>query len=297
MNFMRSLIRFAIALLLWGFLVGAYMDVFAFPPLPSSFYGTVKLDGQNVQVGTIIQARINDIVIASTEVQSYQGNAVYSLIVPGDDPVSSIVEGGVVGDTIQFHIGETLADQTAVWQSGVNFNLDLTAAGEVNLPTSTLTPAPTSTTKPASTTPTPAFTSTPNPTGVIPSATKQSVSSTTQTPTVSHTTTRTEYSLASEVSPEEENQEATNASLSQETQVVGKDVQVIDKNLSSSETLTPTSNSIPDKLLKTSDSDEPANGNKGEYWLSFGVPAAVLSIIGIVLWIFHKKEPSDQQLL
>ena len=98
---MRSLIRFAIALSLFGFLVGVRPDVFAFPPLPSSFYGTVKLDGQNAQVGTIIQARINDTVFASTEVQLYDGNAVYSLIVPGDDQASPSVEGGVVGDIIQ----------------------------------------------------------------------------------------------------------------------------------------------------------------------------------------------------
>ena len=119
--------------------------VYAVPPLPSSFYGMVKLNGKDLQEGTIVQALIDGEVFASTASQLHQGNSVYSLVVPGDDPGTDSVEGGVAGDTIEFRVGGNLARQTAEWQSGVNENLDLTASGGVVIATATPKPTPTAT--------------------------------------------------------------------------------------------------------------------------------------------------------
>ncbi len=100
----------------------------AVPPLPSSFYGTVKIDHANVPDGTLVKALINGQVYAQTKTLTYQGDSVYSLDVLGDDTDTTVVDGGVDGDTIVFMIGEEVADQTGIWKSGTNVNLDLTAS-------------------------------------------------------------------------------------------------------------------------------------------------------------------------
>ena len=102
---------------------------FAMPPMPSSFYGTVKLDGANVPEGTIISARINGVVYASMTAILYLGDTVYYFDVPGDDPdTTGVVEGGVAGNTVVFYVGSYVANQTAPWQSGSSVELNLTAS-------------------------------------------------------------------------------------------------------------------------------------------------------------------------
>ena len=97
------------------------------PVLPASYYGTVKIDNQNAPAGTVIKAKINGVVYAQDEVELFEGNAVYTLDIPGDDPATSgIIEGGTLGDTIQFMIGGLEADQSSTWESGTNTKLDLT---------------------------------------------------------------------------------------------------------------------------------------------------------------------------
>ena len=101
----------------------------AVPPLPSSFYGTVKVDGANVPLGTMVSAWIDGVKYAETTVSTeFAGDTVYSLDVPGDDPATpGIIEGGVPGDTIVFQIGSLAAGQTAPWQGGINVEFNLTA--------------------------------------------------------------------------------------------------------------------------------------------------------------------------
>ncbi len=107
--------------------------VLAFPPMPSSFWGTVKVDGANVSFGTIVSAKINGVQYASTTVINYQGEPYYSLDIPGDDPdTSGIVEGGVEGNTILFYIDSIKATQTAPWHSGSIISLNLTGYTGVN---------------------------------------------------------------------------------------------------------------------------------------------------------------------
>lgn len=100
----------------------------AVPPLPSSFYGTVKVNGANVAAGTRVTALINGVEYSGATVQLYQGDTVYSLNVKGDDSsTSGVVEGGIAGDTIIFQIGSLTAVQTGTWASGANVELNLTA--------------------------------------------------------------------------------------------------------------------------------------------------------------------------
>ena len=102
----------------------------AFPPLPSSFYGTVKVDGVNVPLGTVISAWINGVQYASYAATLSGSDTIYTFSVPGDDPATTpAIEGGAEGNTIVFHIGDLVAVQTGIWHSGVNTRLDLTSPG------------------------------------------------------------------------------------------------------------------------------------------------------------------------
>lgn len=103
--------------------------VLAFPPLPSSFYGTVKVNGANVDNGTVIAAKINGVQYAYTTTISYGGDSVYSLDVSGDDAsTSGTIEGGVQNDTVVFFIGSTQAAPTGSWHGGTNVSLNLSAS-------------------------------------------------------------------------------------------------------------------------------------------------------------------------
>jgi hypothetical protein len=99
------------------------------PVLPASYYGSVKIDGENAPAGTLIKASINGVTYAVSPVVLYLGEAVYSLNVPGDDPgTPGSIEGGVDGDSVQFFIGDLPADQTGTWESETNTEINLTAS-------------------------------------------------------------------------------------------------------------------------------------------------------------------------
>jgi hypothetical protein len=125
----------------------AAIPVWAVPPLPSSFYGTVKVNGDNVPDGTLVRTLIDGQVYAQGHTQTYQGDSVYSLDVPGDDTGTAARDGGYEGETIEFEIGGVLADQTGTWHSGTNVELNLTAsaAGPLNAVQATPSPVPTQT--------------------------------------------------------------------------------------------------------------------------------------------------------
>lgn len=136
------------------------VDVQAFPPLPASFYGTVKLNGANVADGTLIEALINGKVYAQGYTQMFQGDSVYTITIPGDDTGTSSIEGGKEGETITFKIGGIEAQQSAVWRTGSSAELNLSAAAAVapNTPAPTPTPYPTQTAIPKVNTPLPTYT-------------------------------------------------------------------------------------------------------------------------------------------
>jgi hypothetical protein len=100
-------------------------SVFAFPSLPSSFYGTVLVNGADVPEGTLVEALINGNAVVSASVKLYEGHSVFSMNVPGDDSDTESIDGGKEGDVIAFRVGGQMADQTGVWHSGTNVSLDL----------------------------------------------------------------------------------------------------------------------------------------------------------------------------
>ena len=119
----------------------------AIPPLPSSFWGMVKVNGANVPNGMLIQALVGEQVYAEGYTQTHQGDSFYSLDVCGDDAGTTILDGAVEGDTIRFKVGGLFADQTAVWHGGTNVNLGLTviSSAPINTPQATPTSVPTQT--------------------------------------------------------------------------------------------------------------------------------------------------------
>lgn len=114
----------------------------AFPPLPSSFYGKVKVNGANVPDGTLVVALVNGQKYVETLTLTYEGDSVFSLNVPGDDATTAGIEGGKEGDTIRFTVGGVSAEPPAEWHSGTNVNLDLSATSEVPIEKPVTPPAP-----------------------------------------------------------------------------------------------------------------------------------------------------------
>lgn len=143
--------RFGIRLIIFQILLAAlylpYAAAQAFPPLPSSFYGVVKLNGANVPDGTRVEALVDGAVVAYTASRTYEGASVYSVDVPGDDSSTAAVEGGRQGGTIIFRVGGAPAKETGTWRSGTNTQLDLslTSATAIASPQPTRTALPTQT--------------------------------------------------------------------------------------------------------------------------------------------------------
>jgi len=100
------------------------------PTLPSSFWGTVKVNGQNVPDGTRVSALINGTEYGSALTSMHEGQSFYSLNVLGDNPSTPDVEGGKQGDTVQFKIGALVADQTGTWNMGTVVRINLTATDD-----------------------------------------------------------------------------------------------------------------------------------------------------------------------
>jgi hypothetical protein len=133
----------------------------AIPALPSSFFGTVKLNNANVLDGMVIQAFIGDRMIAQGYTQMYQGESVYSLDLPGDNTDTVIIDGGREGDTITFKVAGIASHETGTWHSAtsVQLNLTVTSASTPKAPQATPPELPTQTPivviQPPSKTPTP----------------------------------------------------------------------------------------------------------------------------------------------
>jgi hypothetical protein len=122
---MKSHLLTFTALFTLGLLLVNVTAVSAVPPIPSSFYGTVKDGSRNVASGTPITARINGVEYAWTTAMIDNGDSVYTINVPGDDPDTPELDGGIQGDTITFYVDGMEALQTAEWQSATNNQLNL----------------------------------------------------------------------------------------------------------------------------------------------------------------------------
>jgi PKD repeat protein len=120
-NEMKTKITLNIALAI-GLTLLSVTAVWAVPPLPSGFWGTAA----DVAEGTLVEFCIDGVCYAQTTTSIYNGNPVYNVDVPGDDPETPEVEGGKEGDIIVIVVGGQIADQTAVWHGGTNIELNLT---------------------------------------------------------------------------------------------------------------------------------------------------------------------------
>jgi hypothetical protein len=97
---------------------------------PSSFYGTVKVDGANVLTDTVVSVWIDGVQCGQKTVETISSETIYrGLDALGDDPGTPGKLCGVENDTVVFHIGSLVADQTASWHSGTNVQVNLTATG------------------------------------------------------------------------------------------------------------------------------------------------------------------------
>lgn len=159
MNNKTKLVVFLLLVACLAAVLGSAL-VEAEPQVPATFYGTVKINGENVPLYVLVEARVLGVTYATRQVQVSGADTVYVMDVPGDDPSTPGREGGQSGDTIQFYIGGLLS-QAATWQQGV-WNLNLTATGSLPTLTPTITGQPTSTpTVTLTRTRTPSVTSTP----------------------------------------------------------------------------------------------------------------------------------------
>jgi hypothetical protein len=102
----------------------------AYPVLPSSFYGTIQVDGTNVEPGTSIKALIGGQAFAEEVTLVYEGVSVYTIHVPGDHNDTHEVDGGREGEQITFLIGGLVAAQSGTWHSGTNVELNLTVSSQ-----------------------------------------------------------------------------------------------------------------------------------------------------------------------
>jgi hypothetical protein len=102
----------------------------AYPVLPSSFYGTIRVDGSNVEPGTSIKALFENQVFAEGVTLIYEGASVYTINVPGDDNDTQEIDGGREGEQIFFEVGGLVADQTGTWHSATNVELNLTVTSQ-----------------------------------------------------------------------------------------------------------------------------------------------------------------------
>lgn len=109
----------------WSLTGGAHAQ----PPLPSSFYGRVILDGKDIAAETPVVAYVKGVAVARTKSLMYRGHSVYAINVPGDEPSTAAVEGGIQGDSVSFAVQDRyFAIERGTWSLGTNVELNLSAA-------------------------------------------------------------------------------------------------------------------------------------------------------------------------
>ena len=97
--------------------------------MPCGFWGTVRQTDANVPAGTAITAWIGGTQYARTEALLYDGQSVYNIDLPADDPDTPQKEGGVAGDQVRFKIGGLWADEMGIWCEASAVNVDISTAG------------------------------------------------------------------------------------------------------------------------------------------------------------------------
>jgi hypothetical protein len=90
------------------------------PTIPALFWGTVKVDGKNVPLDTVIRAKMDGVIVATANVEDtlYLGNTMYSISIEGD--------ASMVGVPVEFFINDEKSDQIRYWNNEDPIELDLT---------------------------------------------------------------------------------------------------------------------------------------------------------------------------
>ena len=102
--------------------------VLAVPQFPMQFYGDVTIGGVPAPDGTLIEAKIDGVVYASTTVKDGRYGYDPVFLVPADDPETAEKEGGTEIDIIEFFIGEArIGTATFVSGGGPSEGFDLPA--------------------------------------------------------------------------------------------------------------------------------------------------------------------------
>ena len=115
---MKTMRILNVLILVFSLLIVNSSPVMAGPPpsIPSSFWGTVQIDGNDAPVGVVISAWINGVKYAQKNAVLLIGETRYSIDVPADDPSTiGIIEGGKTNDTIIFKIGNLQATPSSHW--------------------------------------------------------------------------------------------------------------------------------------------------------------------------------------
>lgn len=110
------------------FLIFLVVSVFAQPPQPSGYYGTVTVNGSPAQVGVEVSAWINGINYPTNFIVTNAGQ--YGIMsVNGDDLSTAQKEGGVNGEKVNFKVksGNNYynASQSSIWEQGKNHLVDI----------------------------------------------------------------------------------------------------------------------------------------------------------------------------
>ena len=129
------------------------------PPAPPARYvGTVRVDGANATVGTVVEARVGSAACGSSSVFASGSESRYALDAKALDPATA-PGCGADGSVVTFFVGGRQANETATW---INYQLNTVNLTVSSGTPSTATPAP-------GTTPAPATTPRPPTTGTGPS--------------------------------------------------------------------------------------------------------------------------------
>ncbi len=286
---MRSrLLKTFLVILILGILAMPQI-VYAFPPLPASYYGVVTKNGAYLPEGVTIMAVINNKVYAGNTVKIYEGESVYSLVVPGDDPTTDVIEGGVQGDIIHFNVDGILADQTATWQSGSSKELDLTVSSDVieptYVPTATFTKKPT-TSATRTNTPTPTRTQTSAAATQLPEAA-------TSTPEL-QLTTASAQTLTEQLSLETEQTQTPSPTLMVSSTLASSTPDQAVQESALADSSTEVVNPVEQEATALSELTQ--EGSKPLGWL-IGIPLTLLIALVSGFLYFRKKDSQNDSLL
>jgi hypothetical protein len=116
---------FRIAVILLAFLLFLATTASAVPSIPSSFYGTITMNGANVALSADMVAYVADMPCGKARLWRDSGTTWYSVSVNGDDTDTPGKECGVNGDVIQFRLNGVPLATTAIWAGGTVAQLDL----------------------------------------------------------------------------------------------------------------------------------------------------------------------------